>query len=184
MYSTNFQDDTSQVYPGNSFAIGGDETLREHITLANIFREFNPSIVGASHGDNYDNNSFNVAISGRTSSDMPRQAQDLIDRMKNKGIRMAEDWKLITIFIGTNDFGKLLCVESCTSTFLLSFATYCDNSICFSSLFKQETTSREEYKSKIEEAISLLRSNTKRTIVSIVSIWNSQLIYDAASLIA
>ncbi|KAK6040571.1 hypothetical protein COOONC_21925 [Cooperia oncophora] len=90
---------------------------------------------------------------------MPRQAQDLIDRMKNKGIRMAEDWKLITIFIGTNDLGKLLCVN-------------------------RETTSREEYKSKIEEAISLLRSNTKRTIVSIVSIWNSQLIYDAASLIA
>ncbi|PIO62112.1 hypothetical protein TELCIR_16345, partial [Teladorsagia circumcincta] len=106
-WSTNFLDDKSVFFPGNSFAIGGDETVHEHITLANILREFNSAILGASRGEGLYNTEFNVA----------------------------------------------------------------------------ETTPSEKYKEKIEEAISILRKNLNRTIISVVSIWNSQLTYDAASLI-
>ncbi|KIH49577.1 hypothetical protein ANCDUO_20348 [Ancylostoma duodenale] len=83
--SKDFEDDmTKDIYPGNSYIIGGDGTLAEQIT---ILREFNPNIVGLSHGTGYDNTVFNVAVGGRTSEDMPRQARDLIARMKQKGVR-------------------------------------------------------------------------------------------------
>uniref|UniRef100_A0A7I5ECB2 SGNH_hydro domain-containing protein n=1 Tax=Haemonchus contortus TaxID=6289 RepID=A0A7I5ECB2_HAECO len=156
-WSNNFEDDKSNLFPGNSFAIGGDESLSNHITLANILHEFNPDMAGASYGEGYDNTGFNVGVSGETSLDLPRQARNLIKRMRSSGVSLENDWKLITIFIGTNDIGKLRCID-------------------------RETTPRDVYKAKIEETISLLRSSMNRTIVSIVSIWNSQLIYDAATL--
>ncbi|VDM64608.1 unnamed protein product [Angiostrongylus costaricensis] len=107
--SRNYDDDLYNVYPGNSYVIGGDETLEKHISVANILRVFNPSIVGMSHGTGYDNTVFNVAVSGRTSMDIPRQAEELIHRMKARGVRLKDDWKLISIFIGTNDLGELRC---------------------------------------------------------------------------
>ncbi|VDM54047.1 unnamed protein product, partial [Angiostrongylus costaricensis] len=152
----NYDDDPYNVYPGNSYVIGGDETLEKHISVANILRVFNPSIVGMSHGTGYDNTVFNVAVSGRTSMDIPRQAEELIHRMKARGVRLRDDWKLISIFIGTNDLGELRC-------------------------YSKEV--REIYKTKLEEGISLLRSNLNRTIVSIVSMWNPELTIDARSLI-
>ncbi|PIO57376.1 hypothetical protein TELCIR_21217, partial [Teladorsagia circumcincta] len=78
-----------------------------------ILRKFNSAIVGASRGEGLYNTELNVAVSGRTSLDLPRQALDLIDRIRNrldKG-RLLNDWKLVTIFIGTNDIGKLRCIE-------------------------------------------------------------------------
>lgn len=159
-YSTNYLDDTEMIFPGNSFSIGGDESLKEHITLPNILRKFNPSLVGMSRGTGSENTGFNVAVSGMTSLDIPRQAQDLVDRMKKKGVSLSDDWKLVTIFIGTNDIGKLRCLPK-----------------------MMEPTSRVEYKKKIEDGISLLQKHLNRTIISIVSIWNSELVYDAQSLI-
>uniref|UniRef100_A0A0K0DGF2 SGNH_hydro domain-containing protein n=1 Tax=Angiostrongylus cantonensis TaxID=6313 RepID=A0A0K0DGF2_ANGCA len=124
-----------------------------------ILRIFNPGIIGMSHGIGYDNTVFNVAVSGRTSMDIPRQAEELIHRMKAKGVRLRDDWKLISIFIGTNDLGELRCH------------------------LKEKPISRDVYKTKLEEGIGLLRSNLSRTIVSIVSMWNPQLTIDAKSLI-
>ncbi|KAE9413960.1 hypothetical protein Angca_010056, partial [Angiostrongylus cantonensis] len=100
----NYHDDPYLLYPGNSYVTGGDETLEKHISVTNILRIFNPGIIGMSHGIGYDNTVFNVAVSGRTSMDIPRQAEELIHRMKAKGVSVYEDdWKLISIFIGTND---------------------------------------------------------------------------------
>lgn len=41
-----------------------------------------------SRGTGSENTGFNVAVSGMTSLDIPRQAQDLVDRMKKKGVRV------------------------------------------------------------------------------------------------
>ncbi|KAK6009479.1 hypothetical protein OSTOST_25585, partial [Ostertagia ostertagi] len=60
------------------------DVMKPSTVKSDILREFNSAIVGASHGEGYDNTEFNVGVSGRTSLDMPRQAQDLIDRMRNK----------------------------------------------------------------------------------------------------
>ncbi|EPB68872.1 hypothetical protein ANCCEY_12036 [Ancylostoma ceylanicum] len=130
--SKDYEDDvTRDIYPGNSYIIGGDGTLEEQITVGKVLREFNPNLVGLSHGTGYNNTVFNVAVGGMTSEDMPRQARDLIKRMKKKG----------------------------------------------------EPITREAYKANLVEAISLLRESLNRTIVSIVSMWNSQLVFDAQSLI-
>ncbi|WKY11592.1 hypothetical protein Q1695_003289 [Nippostrongylus brasiliensis] len=158
-WAPNYVDDKSIIVPGNSFAIGGDQTLKEHITLANVMREFNPSLIGASHGYGYDNTEFNVAFSGMTSLDMPRQAKELIKRMKKRKVSLTDDWKMITIFIGTNDIGKYRCKKG------------------------KEPVSGKQYRIALEEALGILRHSLNRTIVSIVSIWNSQLVYDAESLI-
>ncbi|KAJ1358517.1 hypothetical protein KIN20_016961 [Parelaphostrongylus tenuis] len=158
-YSGNYDDDPIDIYPGNSYAIGGDETLEKHITLANILRIFNPKIVGMSHGTGYGGTVFNVAVNGQTSMDIPRQAHELIRRMEAEGVRLREDWKLISIFIGTNDLQELRCFT------------------------KEKPISRDIYKMNLAEGISILRSNLNRTIVSIVSMWNPQLAIDAKSII-
>ncbi|KAJ1358518.1 hypothetical protein KIN20_016962 [Parelaphostrongylus tenuis] len=155
----NYVEDPHNVYPGNSYFIGGDETLEKHITVANILRAFNPRIVGMSHGSGYGGAGFNVAVNGRTSRDIPNQAEELIRRMKAKGVRLREDWKLISIFMGTNDLGELNCYLG------------------------EMPISRDVYKMKLAEGISVLRRNLNRTIVSIMPIWNPQLAIDAKSLI-
>ncbi|WKY11596.1 hypothetical protein Q1695_003290 [Nippostrongylus brasiliensis] len=154
----NYDDDKEDVFPGNSFAMGADQSLEEHITLANVLRKFNPSLIGASHGSGYETAEFNVAINGKTSLDMPTQAAELVSRMYQKHVSVNDDWKLITIFIGTNDIGKLRCGEG-------------------------EPVSSVKYGAAMEEALGILRRHLNRTIVSLVSIWNSQLVYDAKSLI-
>ncbi|KJH48552.1 GDSL-like protein [Dictyocaulus viviparus] len=157
--SINYDDDPYDVYPGNSYITGGDGTLKEHITVANILRLFNPNIIGMSYGSGKnDNSSFNVAVVGQTSIDIPRQARDLIQRMRTRGVDLANDWKLISIFIGINDLGGRQCLT-------------------------EEQIDRTVYKEKLEEGINILRKNSNRTIVSIISMWNPRLILDAESLI-
>ncbi|VDL65775.1 unnamed protein product [Nippostrongylus brasiliensis] len=156
----NYDDDKEDVFPGNSFAMGADQSLEEHITLASItlpdvLRKFNPSLIGASHGSGYETAEFNVAINGKTSLDMPTQAAELVSRIVN------DDWKLITIFIGTNDIGKFRSIFSSYNVQYISV----------------------KYGAAMEEALGILRRHLNRTIVSLVSIWNSQLVYDAKSLI-
>uniref|UniRef100_A0A8L8KIX3 SGNH_hydro domain-containing protein n=1 Tax=Heligmosomoides polygyrus TaxID=6339 RepID=A0A8L8KIX3_HELPZ len=49
---------------------------------------------------------------------------------------------------------------------------------CCSISFEGTYLYRVEYKKKIEDGISLLQKHLNRTIISIVSIWNSELVYD------
>ncbi|VDM76520.1 unnamed protein product [Strongylus vulgaris] len=74
-------------------------------------------------------------------------------------VSLMDDWKIVTIFIGTNDLEKLRCNT------------------------EEEPVSRDDYKLNLIQTISILRENLNRTIVSIVSMWNSQLVLDAKSLI-
>lgn len=44
---------------------------------------------------------LNVAVSGSEANNMPRQAAQLVQRIKDlKSINFENDWKLITLFIG------------------------------------------------------------------------------------
>ncbi|CAJ0589784.1 unnamed protein product [Cylicocyclus nassatus] len=160
-YSKNFEEEHRKtVYPGNSYISGGDGTLQDQITVGKILRELNHGIMGLSQGEGYKNTGFNVAISGRTSEDLPRQASELVSRMRQQGVNLAGDWKLVTIFIGTNDLQKFGCTGRTS-----------------------EPISREDYKAYLVKAISFLRENLNRTIVSIIPMWNSQLAIEAHSLI-
>ncbi|CAJ0590498.1 unnamed protein product [Cylicocyclus nassatus] len=160
--SKNFEGQSSaKVYPGNSYIIGGDGTLRDQITVGKVLREFNQNLVGLSHGIDYGNNSgFNVAVGGMTSKDLPRQAAVLIKRMEQAGVSLKEDWKIVSIFIGTNDLGNLKCRRN-----------------------QDVPIGREEYKVNLIKAISVLRTSLKRTLVSIIPMWNSQILIEAQSII-
>ncbi|XP_064504502.1 phospholipase B1, membrane-associated [Pseudopipra pipra] len=98
-------------YRGLSWSVGGNENISTVTTLANILREFNPSLTGYSTGtgtQNSENAALNQAVAGARAEDVPQQVRKLVDRMKNDTrINFQTDWKLITLFIGGNDLCRL-----------------------------------------------------------------------------
>uniref|UniRef100_A0A2I3GJT3 Phospholipase B1, membrane-associated n=1 Tax=Nomascus leucogenys TaxID=61853 RepID=A0A2I3GJT3_NOMLE len=99
--------DVLTQYRGLSWSVGGDESIGTVTTLANILREFNPSLKGFSVGTGKETSSnafLNQAVAGGRAEDLPVQARRLVDLMKNDTrIHFQEDWKIITLFIGGND---------------------------------------------------------------------------------
>lgn len=77
---------------------GGQGTWREHLTLANILKEFNPNLIGFSMADSatHDKASqFNVAEPGSMSRDMPYMARILVKRIRaDKRVNFHKDWKV------------------------------------------------------------------------------------------
>ncbi|EPY77421.1 phospholipase B1, membrane-associated [Camelus ferus] len=63
--------------------IGGDGNLETITTLPNILKKFNPKILGFSTGTQEETAGLNVAVEGARAWDMPAQARDLVERMKN-----------------------------------------------------------------------------------------------------
>lgn len=96
-----------------SFSGGGKGTWREYLTLPNILKEFNPNLYGYAVDDvlAVDKQSrLNVAEPMVMSRDMIYQARSLIKRITvDKRVDMEKDWKLLTIFIGSNDFCSDIC---------------------------------------------------------------------------
>lgn len=138
-------------YRGVSWSIGGDESLKTVVTLANILRQFNPLLDGYSLGTGDRNNSkagFNVAKAGAVSVDMPSQANLLVERMTRAlgAAKFAADWKLVTFFIGGND----LC-------------GYCKDVNRFSA---------ETYANNIKAALDILKARMPRTLVNFVTVLN------------
>ncbi|XP_027995990.2 phospholipase B1, membrane-associated [Eptesicus fuscus] len=129
---------------GLSWSAGGDGVLETHTTLPNILKKFNPQILGFSTGTREDTAGLNVAVEGARARDMPAQARDLVARMKNSPeINLEKDWKLITLFIGSND----LC-------------HYCEN---------PEAHSAGEYVRHIQQALDVL-SELPRAFVNVVEV--------------
>ncbi|KAM7325108.1 hypothetical protein ACRRTK_015361 [Alexandromys fortis] len=99
--------DVLTQYRGLSWSIGGDENIKTVTTLANILREFNPSLKGFSVGTGKEttaNAFFNQAVAGAKAEDLTTQAQKLVSLMKaDTTIDFENDWKIITVFIGGND---------------------------------------------------------------------------------
>ncbi|KAG8123372.1 hypothetical protein E2320_018721, partial [Naja naja] len=139
--------DVLTQYRGLSWSIGGNENITTVTTLANIIREFNPSLVGFSIGkgkEDKPNSYLNQAVSGAESDGLTSQIRKLINLMKNDyNINFQEDWKLITIFIGGND----LC-------------DFCDDSI----------HSAEFYIRNIQSALDILHKEVPRTFVNLVTL--------------
>jgi len=98
-------------YRGVSWSMGGDGDAMTQTTLPNLFRKYNSNLKGFSLGTgSYTSTgaNFNVAQPGHTSHEMYAQAQLLVSRIKaDKNVNFAEDWKVITFFIGGNDLCNL-----------------------------------------------------------------------------
>ncbi|XP_065061338.1 phospholipase B1, membrane-associated-like [Rhopilema esculentum] len=97
-------------FRGISWSAGGKGKLEEVTTLPNIIKKYNPMISGFSTGmtpvskrkDNGSGNNF--AKSGATAESLSEQVEELISVMKeNREISFKKDWKLITVYIGTED---------------------------------------------------------------------------------
>jgi phospholipase B1, membrane-associated len=96
-------------YRGVSWSMGGDRTFNEQATLPNILRMFSPYLIGFNTGQNLVTSGkqgigLNAAVSGQEANHALDQARILIQRMKeNTKIDFKNDWKLITVFVGSND---------------------------------------------------------------------------------
>uniref|UniRef100_A0A8C6QB68 Phospholipase B1, membrane-associated n=1 Tax=Nannospalax galili TaxID=1026970 RepID=A0A8C6QB68_NANGA len=136
--------DVLTQYRGLSWSIGGDENIHTVTTLANILREFNPSLKGFSVGTGKENTaraSFNQAVAGAKADGLVAQAIKLVNLMKNdKTINFQEDWKIITVFIGGND----LC-DSCN-----------------------DPVGPQNFTNSIREALDILHAEVPRAFVNMV----------------
>ncbi|KAK3597883.1 hypothetical protein CHS0354_029465 [Potamilus streckersoni] len=135
---------------GLSWSIGGIGGIDDHETVPNALKFYNPSLAGFSTGSGSASSKYahlNVAVAGETSSDISRQAQELINRMKKEpGVDFENDWKVITVFIGGND----LC-------------DYCKD---------KETYSAENYVSNIQKGLDILHAQVPRAFVNLVEVLN------------
>lgn len=153
-----------QRYPGNAFFTGMDFEVDRHLTVYNIFRiiaeKTGNKLFGGSTGIDYgENTGLNVAIGGMKSDDILRQAKELVSRIKaNKEINIENDWKLVSLWIGTNDVGTL-------------------------GYRLEDPIPVDEYKSHIEKGLLYLKENLPRTIVSIVGMFPAQLLQEAQSIL-
>ncbi|XP_054849217.1 phospholipase B1, membrane-associated [Eublepharis macularius] len=140
--------DVLTQYRGLSWSVGGNENINTVTTLANILREFNPSLIGFSTGKGKEqttNAGLNQAVAGAHVEDVSSQARRLIDLMKNDPkINFQEDWKLVTLFIGGND----LC-DSCKDA---------------------ERYSPEIFVSNMQKALDILHEEVPRLFVNLVTI--------------
>ncbi|KAL1783671.1 phospholipase B1, membrane-associated [Sigmodon hispidus] len=140
--------DVLTQYRGLSWSVGGDENIKTVTTLANILREFNPSLKGFSVGTGRENTakaSFNQAVAGAKSEDLVTQARKLVSLMKaDKTIDFQEDWKIITVFIGGND----LC-DSCND---------------------QAHFSPQNFTNNIKNALDILHAEVPRAFVNMVEV--------------
>ncbi|XP_069708716.1 phospholipase B1, membrane-associated [Phaenicophaeus curvirostris] len=140
--------DVLTQYRGLSWSVGGNENISTVTTLANILREFNPSLIGYSIGtgkETTDNAALNQAVAGDCAEDVPAQVRRLVDRMKSDTrINLQTDWKLITLFIGGND----LCA-------------FCENPIRYSP---------ENYTYNLQTALDILHREVPRAFVNLVTV--------------
>jgi len=92
-------------FRGVSWSIGGDGSLPSSVTLPNVFRKYNPNVVGFSLGIGTSQTHLNVAVTGAVSQDTPGQAINLVNKMRDsrEGVDFANDWKVVTFFIGANN---------------------------------------------------------------------------------
>ncbi|XP_057598711.1 phospholipase B1, membrane-associated isoform X2 [Hippopotamus amphibius kiboko] len=137
--------DLPTSWRGLSWSIGGDGSLETHTTLPNILKKFNPNLLGFSTGTREETAGLNVAVEAARARDMPAQARDLVERMKNSPeINLQKDWKLITLFIGSND----LC-------------HYCEDPAALSA---------GEYVQHIQQALDILYQELPRAFVNVVEV--------------
>ncbi|XP_016914727.2 phospholipase B1, membrane-associated-like isoform X2 [Apis cerana] len=127
--------------------IGGKGTWRTYLTLPNILKEYNPELIGYALEDSLTSQSasqLSVAEIGAMSKDLPFMAKYLINKIKKDArIDVKKHWKLISIFIGHNDF----CSEICAVPSPWSIV--------------------ENHKIELVKTLRILRDNLPRTFIAI-----------------
>jgi len=133
-------------YRGLSFPIGADPGV---VTIPNILKSYAPAgfPVGGSTGigkRESTGNGLDGAVSGAINKDMLGQVVWLVSALKaNKLINVTSDWKLLTLWIGSNN----LC-------------QYCNDA---------KNNDATNYVNSVTEALDYLFANVPRVFVSIVS---------------
>ncbi|XP_035530555.1 phospholipase B1, membrane-associated [Morone saxatilis] len=135
-----------------SWSIGGYGTYQNVITLANIFKLFNPKLLGPApvmtlHGSatTVNETGFNFAITGHNTLNVSDQIRTMIDTFKSyPGLNFQEDWKVVTMLIGMND----IC-------------DYCKNKTLYSP---------DNFIHYMTEALDLMMNEIPRMIVNVVQI--------------
>nr|XP_020517084.1 phospholipase B1, membrane-associated-like [Labrus bergylta] len=135
-----------------SWSIGGYGTYQNVITLANIFKLFNPKLLGPSpvmtfHGrpTTVNETGFNFAVTGHNTLNVSDQIRHMIDTFKSyPGLNFQEDWKVVTMLIGMND----IC-------------DYCKDKTLFSP---------DNFIHSMTEALDMMMNEIPRTIVNVVQI--------------
>ncbi|KAF3700779.1 Phospholipase B1, membrane-associated [Channa argus] len=135
-----------------SWSIGGYGTYQNVITLANIFKLFNPRLLGPSprmtmHGQptTVNETGFNFAVTGHNTLNVSDQIGHMINTFKTyPGLNFHEDWKVVTMLIGMND----IC-------------DYCKNKTLFSP---------DSFIHHMTEALDMMMNELPRTIVNVVQI--------------
>ncbi|XP_073985770.1 phospholipase B1, membrane-associated-like [Rhodnius prolixus] len=134
---------------GVSWAIGGDATWREYLTLPNLLKEFNPRVTGYSMGKAEfltPSTALNVAFPVSADQDALSQAKSLVFKMKQSpAIDFENDWKMVTLFFGAND----LCSGQC---------------------YKKEQFTPAAHAYKLMKALDYLDENLPRTLVNLVPV--------------
>lgn len=133
---------------GLSFSGGGQYNWRKFTTLPNILKEFNPNLIGYATKDSFINHIYsqlNVAEASAMSRDMPFMSNELIKRIKNNPkINLKEDWKMISLLIGGNDFCSDICYH------------------------KNPKIVIENHRQDLLQTIRNLRDNLPRTILNLI----------------
>ncbi|XP_050522335.1 phospholipase B1, membrane-associated-like [Daktulosphaira vitifoliae] len=143
-------------YRGVSLTGGGTGTWREFLTLPNILKEFNPNLFGYSYGElslsQQRGSQFNVAENAALSEDVLDMTKELVNRIKmDPRVNLQEDWKFITMFIGSNTFCLQLCID--------------DNVMLI-----------ELHKQKVFESLLFIKKNLPRTMVQLIMNVNLELL--------
>ncbi|XP_075049587.1 phospholipase B1, membrane-associated-like isoform X2 [Mixophyes fleayi] len=135
-----------------SWSIGGYGNLSDVITLPNIFKIFNPNLVGFAKRStvsyrpaSLEDAGLNLAITGANTFLLPTQVRLLIDTLKSlPGVNFEDDWKVVTIFIGSND----VC-------------DYCKNKTLFSP---------DSFIHNVTVSLDLLKKELPRSIINVVQL--------------
>ncbi|GMR39526.1 hypothetical protein PMAYCL1PPCAC_09721, partial [Pristionchus mayeri] len=130
---------------GLTFSLGGDKSLDEHISLANILKKFNPDVFGYSirtgSANVWETAHLNAGIPGAHAGGMYDQAVDVLRRMKeHPEIDYLNKWKLVHIFIGGND----IC-------------GWCNK--------EPDAANGDHYRDQLRLAVQFLKDNMPKTIV-------------------
>ncbi|CAI5452969.1 unnamed protein product [Caenorhabditis angaria] len=125
--------------------ISGNEPIEKQISIYSILQHLRP--------ENSTLLNYNFAQPGATSEDLMRQATYLASKIETR----KQDWKIITIFIGTNDVGNLG----------LGFAP---------------PIGSEKFRKNIENCLDYIEQMLPNTIVMLIGLPKPQLFLEARSL--
>ncbi|XP_073841452.1 phospholipase B1, membrane-associated-like [Musca autumnalis] len=147
IYSKTFLNMVAE-FRGLAFSGGGIGNWRTVLTLPNILKVFNPNLYGFATDNvltHEKGSNFNIAEPMAMSRDLVYQVHNLIQRLKaDPNVNMQQDWKLLTIFVGSLD----LCFDLCHSEHLWE--------------------KLRQHEMDLIEAFTLLRDNVPRLVVNLL----------------